>query len=217
LLDQGSFKRFLRPEFGAFLLMGLLLLLAMLAAMAQKPASSECGHGQRGSGALARLAKLLLLLLPLVFLLNASNAVLDVKAYMVRSTGEQGAGSSVAKNKPSAPLPEPSLLELASDPRAYEGKRLSVVGVFFRDKDTLKSFGPDGFVVFRFAVLCCAADARPLAIAARAKAPVSFENGQWIEASGTLNVEERNGALYAILEEAEAKMAKAPENPYLYP
>jgi len=218
LLDRGNFKRFLRPEFGAFILMGLLLLLAMLGAMVQKPTASECGHGRRSSGALARLAKLLLLLLPLAFLLNASDAVLDVKAFEVRSTGAAGgagaASESQAKAKPSL---EPSLLEISTDPKAFDGKRVSTLGMFYQDETSLKRFGPGSFIVFRFAVLCCAADARPVAVAVRPEKSVSFEKGSWTIATGTLKVQEVEGGTAAVLENAEVEEAKAPENPYLYP
>ena len=225
LFDQCHYKSFLRPEFGLFLAMGLLLLLAILLAYAQGAGASH----EDGVGPAKRLSRILLLLLPLAFLINASGGVLDAGAYKVRSTGTPGGedspvlvsaspdiSASTVASPQSGPL-DPGFIELSTNPKAYDGKRIKALGMLCRDREVEKRFGENSFLLFRFAVVCCAADARPLALVVRPKAPCKLKESQWLEVDGKLAAVEMGLNIIPVMETPELKAVKAPENPYVYP
>ncbi len=225
LFDQGHYKSFLRPEFGLFLAMGLFLLLAILLAYAQ---GAGPAHGD-GIGPVKRLSRSLFLLLPLAFLINASGGVLDAGAYKARSTGTPGGeaspalvsaspdmNSQIVAAPQSAPL-DPGFIELSTNPKAYDGKRIKALGMLCRDREVERRFGENAFLLFRFAVVCCAADARPLALLIKPGGTCEFKENQWLEAVGKLTAVEMGPNIIPVMENPELKAVKAPENPYVYP
>ena len=116
----------------------------------------------------------------------------------------------------SGPL-DPGFVELATNPRAYAGKQVMAIGMLYRDDEVKKRFGERAFLLFRFAIVCCAADARPLALIMRPRSPCKFKENQWLEVKGKLRAVEEGPNIISVLENPELKAVKAPGNPYVYP
>jgi hypothetical protein len=63
-----------------------------------------------------------------------------------------------AKNP--AKSPEPTLLELLSDPEDFEGSNVTLLGIVHRDK----RLPTNAFYCYRLVMICCAADATPAGV-----------------------------------------------------
>ncbi len=69
---------------------------------------------------------------------------------------------------------------LWDDTGSLVGRQVILEGLVVNDPDV-----PDGFVLVRFMVSCCAADGLPLKVALRGS-PQTFENDEWVRATVTL-------------------------------
>lgn len=69
---------------------------------------------------------------------------------------------------------------LWDDSGSLQGREVVLEGLVVNDPGV-----PDGFVLVRFMVSCCAADGLPLKVALR-ESPQAFENDQWVRATVTL-------------------------------
>jgi uncharacterized repeat protein (TIGR03943 family) len=74
-----------------------------------------------------------------------------------------------------------------------------------------------GFLLTRFVVTCCAADARPLRVAIRGLAPPWPAADTWLEITGTWRPERRaaEDERPPVLDATELRTIPAPTNPYL--
>jgi uncharacterized repeat protein (TIGR03943 family) len=80
------------------------------------------------------------------------------------------------------------------------------------------SSGPDGQVVTRMVLSCCAADARPLKIAMTGNRPAGLGNDQWVELTGKFSPktvkDPVNGQDIAYIEVLDWKPIDPPRNQY---
>jgi uncharacterized repeat protein (TIGR03943 family) len=75
----------------------------------------------------------------------------------------------------------------------------------------------EGFLLTRFVLTCCAADARPLRVAIRGLAPPWPATDTWLEVTGTWRPDRRTAEdeRPAILDATQQRPIPAPANPYL--
>jgi uncharacterized repeat protein (TIGR03943 family) len=75
-----------------------------------------------------------------------------------------------------------------------------------------------GFILTRFIVTCCAADARPLRVAVRGPAPPWPAPDTWLEITGTWRPERRTAedGRPPVLDATDLRSSAAPTNPYLH-
>lgn len=73
----------------------------------------------------------------------------------------------------------------------------------------------DGFLLTRFVVTCCAADARPIRVTVRGVAPPAADT--WLQVTGTWHPEQRHGEddRPPILDATDLRPIPAPVDPYL--
>jgi putative membrane protein len=97
----------------------------------------------------------------------------------------------------------------------FVGKKLTISGFVYRD-DTID---PGKFVLGRFAVQCCTADAMPygVMVSSEAQNTGQFENDTWLRITGTLEKTTYNGNEIMGLKLEKAVKIKASEDPYVYP
>jgi uncharacterized repeat protein (TIGR03943 family) len=76
---------------------------------------------------------------------------------------------------------------------------------------------PEGyFVLARFVISCCAADARPIGLTVKYDQNFnSFQADEWLEVTGKFVVEELNGQKKPVLIIDNAKKIDTPDNPYI--
>jgi uncharacterized repeat protein (TIGR03943 family) len=103
------------------------------------------------------------------------------------------------------------LFNMSDDITSFNGQEADVTGFVYRD-DT---FGDDQFLVARFTISCCVADALAVGL------PVAWDedipNDQWVRVMGTLQVGDFRGERKPILQPTSIELIDQPEHPYLYP
>ena len=99
------------------------------------------------------------------------------------------------------------------DPEALADKEADVLGFVYRDS----RFRDDQFMVARFAVLCCIADASPVGMIVHWTDAADLELDSWVRVRGRLGAAEFAGQPVPVLVAEEVVSAAQPEQPYVYP
>jgi uncharacterized repeat protein (TIGR03943 family) len=127
------------------------------------------------------------------------------------------AANSVAI-EPAAAMPEARTVldwvrafNVAGDPAAYAGAPADVVGFVYHDS-TL----PHGqFIISRFAVTCCAADAMGVGVAVRWPGAAALEGDAWVRVRGPVQVGAYRGSPIPVIVAESVEGVEAPGQPYL--
>jgi uncharacterized repeat protein (TIGR03943 family) len=77
------------------------------------------------------------------------------------------------------------------------------------------TFGENQFMVARFTVSCCVADASAIGIPVHW--PEAVEQGQWVRVTGVMETGDFRGDAAPILHAQAVEVVEQPEHPYLYP
>jgi uncharacterized repeat protein (TIGR03943 family) len=101
----------------------------------------------------------------------------------------------------------------AKDPAAFAGEEAKVIGFVYRDD----RFAPEEFMVARFVLSCCAADASPLGLVVRWPEGASLADDSWVEVEGHFEPGRFAGEEMPILIAESVTPTEIPERPYLYP
>lgn len=102
---------------------------------------------------------------------------------------------------------------VSPSPATFNGQEADFIGFVY----TEPGFPPEHFMVARFMVSCCVADASPLGL------PVAYENtdtlplGQWVQVRGHFVAGDFRGQTVPILQVETLAMIDQPPQPYLYP
>jgi putative membrane protein len=105
-----------------------------------------------------------------------------------------------------------SEFQRSTDPAALDGEEASVIGFVYRDE----RFGPDTFMVARFTVSCCVADAAPIGLIVHWPDAAELPTDQWVEVRGHFAAGDFNGVQLPILMADEIIPTEPPAQPYLY-
>ncbi len=104
-------------------------------------------------------------------------------------------------------------INYASDPSEVRGLPADVIGFVYR----VDSLPDDQFMVARFMVTCCSADAQ--AVAAIVTWPVNTDltDNTWVRVRGTMDIGQLAGQSYPLIEAVSVEPTEQPEHPYMYP
>jgi uncharacterized repeat protein (TIGR03943 family) len=210
LLFTGRYQAFLRPGFWALLLWALAVLLLFAAALFwARP--SLCA----GSMAAVPGIRLLIMLLPLIYVMAAQEQTLgshalknrlSEPAYMKRFAA--GSPAIVEGDKPLV-----TLLDILQNFKAYEGRKITTQGMVYRDETV-----PFGHIlVFRFLIVCCAADALPAGALVSHEEVDSFEQDTWVSVEGTLGLKDVGDLTFPLIQAERITRIDPPKDPYLFP
>ena len=94
----------------------------------------------------------------------------------------------------------------------FAGESARVRGFVYRDE----RFPAGTFMVSRFLLSCCAADAAPIGLAVRWPDAEFLEDDSWVWVNGVFSVETFLGERMPVLVGAEVTAADQPPQPYLY-
>jgi uncharacterized repeat protein (TIGR03943 family) len=189
LLKGGRYKAFIQPKFWPLLILALLLLLAFSAAFI-----SQFSLKSRSPLKFDAWAKAAILMMPVFFLLIIYGRSLGTDAFSKRAlnTGQ----IVIQRDANQLKLPSrtttgqvTSLLNLLADAEKFDGKRVTAEGMVYR---SVKS-GDNTFMLFRFAVVCCAADAMPLSVTVKHTDSEALNNDAWVRVDGIFTIETSNG------------------------
>lgn len=97
------------------------------------------------------------------------------------------------------------------EPSHYEGQKVNVEGLVVYDKETMQGY----FLIARFVISCCAADARPITLPVQIAQSQEVPEG-WIELKGVISEGTVDGQRTAVIQMETAVSINDPENPYAY-
>jgi uncharacterized repeat protein (TIGR03943 family) len=208
LVFGNHYQAFLRPGFRFLLLLAAAILLAFLAATWLT--AGRHGHGTRG---LTTWARFPLLILPLLYLALARDVSLGSHALKNRSAAI-GLFGNIKADRTLAEIGkdnELNLLEILQYFKDYEGKKIVTEGMVYRGEDV-----PDQhFLIFRFMMVCCAADALPTGALVAHKNPDEFETDSWVRVEGTLGLKTEGPLMWPRIEPEKITPIDDPPFPYL--
>jgi uncharacterized repeat protein (TIGR03943 family) len=105
------------------------------------------------------------------------------------------------------------LFNYESDPSAYIGENVNVIGFVYHDPRLTEG----AFMVSRFIITCCVADAFAVGMTVDWPQDIQFEDNTWINVQGTLDDMQIGSQTVPLIHAAAIEPVSAPEQPYLYP
>ncbi len=93
------------------------------------------------------------------------------------------------------------------------GQKVDVIGFVYHEPN----FGKDHFMVARFVVSCCVADASALGLAVQWPTTASLKDDQWVEIKGTWVGGQLAQWQFPVLAAQSVTPVEVPNQPYLYP
>lgn len=226
LVMTGRYTVSLRPEFGMLLGLAHFVALGCMLALLCVPTTARRGP--------AGVLRLLIVLLPLVSIMGLQqNMQLSGQSFKKRFLGlgdpswtADGDGSDGGRGgrraaisqdlAPSDGVTERTVMEILRNAAGFQGQRVAVLGMLVQDEQILQQYGADIAVLYRFLISCCAADARPVAIAVRTPVGYSPQAEQWVRVEGTFVIAELRGNRVPLLDEAVISPTEQPAFPYLF-
>lgn len=229
-LLNGTLSFYIHPRFNVLILftaVGLTLLGIGYAIQQRRQAAHMHEHDHEHDHAHSHdvsWAGLLLLALPVVLGLLVEPRPLGASALQNREINV-GNGSLVSASAPDgselniiANAGERNILDWlylfqrSTNPASFNGEEAHVVGFVYRDE----RFGDTQFMVSRFTISCCVADAAPIGLIVEWPETAVLTADKWVEISGTLRAGSFNGVAMPVLVAESVTPTEAPSQPYLY-
>ncbi len=224
LLDGDKYVTYLRPSFVWLIVAGLLFsLLMLIAVMVRQKGRKESGTSFKD------LTRGIILILPVIYLPLNQGDTLGSFALERRAVGLNGdtgvslpaSNGTTSVVKPTPPPPTATannapiveripLFQIRDYFKFYEGKEILTRGMVFSGK----KLPPGHFVAFQFKIVCCAADAVPVAILTKWAHSDKLKKDQWVEIKGVLGRTKRKGKYIPLITAKTVKMIEKPKNPY---
>jgi putative membrane protein len=104
-------------------------------------------------------------------------------------------------------------INAVSDPASLDGQEADVVGFVYRDP----RFAEDQFMVGRFTLTCCVADALAIGLVVQSDQAEALQPDTWVRIKGTFQAGDAAGQALPILVADEIVRVEEPDQPYLYP
>lgn len=100
-------------------------------------------------------------------------------------------------------------------PNEFDGQDASVIGFVYRQPD----FPANTFMVARFTVSCCVADALPIGLPSywEVEDTEALPDGTWVQVEGAFKAGSFGGINIPILQAQNITRIEQPEHPYIYP
>lgn len=181
LLKDSHYKAFLQQKLWPLLLIGISVLLLFLYSLIFRDVDKVPIFRKKEVWIRAAVISL-----PVVFLYSVYGESLGANALSNRTDGLNyvfDAGGS----GPQRPLPgdrDLTVLEIVKNLNRLESNRLATSGSIYRDQNV-----PDGyFMLFQFAIFCCAADALPIWVLVKDDGDLGLKNETWVKVEGRLRL-----------------------------
>jgi uncharacterized repeat protein (TIGR03943 family) len=176
-------------------------------------------HDHATAGSFGSWLFLGVLAIPLVLGLGVSSKPLGADAIGelssdVRSVGLTTASQSVIPPENRNILDWLRSFATAEDMKALEGEPVKeVIGFVYRDARFAKS---DDFMLVRFALSCCVADARPLGLVVEHPDSATYAQDTWLKVSGHIEIRSVDGVDTPVIVAETITVTSQPDQPYLY-
>lgn len=109
------------------------------------------------------------------------------------------------------------LFHQTSNLKTFEGMKAKITGFVVKSENLPENT----YLLTRFTISCCSADATPISIPIEINSPIKLKNNDWIEVNGTLAVisdpENKEVESQTIgVKVTNYQLIQIPENPYVY-
>ncbi|MEZ4590458.1 MAG: TIGR03943 family protein [Chloroflexota bacterium] len=104
------------------------------------------------------------------------------------------------------------LFQRSGNPTDFDGEEAHVIGFVYQDD----RFAATQFMVSRFTVSCCVADAAPIGLIVEWPDTAVLTPDSWVEVSGTIQARTFNGVQMPVLVAESVAPTETPSQPYLY-
>lgn len=98
-------------------------------------------------------------------------------------------------------------------PAEFNGQKVDVTGFVYREPNFL----PEDFMVSRFTMSCCVADAFAIGLPVTAEDASQFEDGVWVRVQGDLKAHDFSDEFIPVVYATSIEIIEQPDQPYLYP
>jgi putative membrane protein len=105
------------------------------------------------------------------------------------------------------------VMNTISDPAELNGQEADVVGFVYRDP----RFADNQFMVGRFTLTCCVADALAIGVVVQTDSTFSLEDDTWVRVTGVFAQGALEDQEMPVLIATAIERVQEPEQPYLYP
>jgi uncharacterized repeat protein (TIGR03943 family) len=214
LLKGGRYQAFIQPKLWPLLILSLILLLAFSAAVI-----SQFSLPSNGAHRLETWIKAAILILPVLFLWTIYGQSLGTDAFAKRALSPDqnfSLNRSYLKTLParSASNHTTTLLDLMLDAEKFNRRQVAVEGMVYRGQ----KMKPNRFKLFRFAIICCAADALPFSVDVQTATESDLANDSWVRVEGRFNTDTINGKQVADItaDRVLSLPTPPPERRYLF-
>lgn len=102
----------------------------------------------------------------------------------------------------------------SNDTTEFTGQKADLIGFVYRD---LRFDEKTQFMVARFAISCCVADANALGVIVQTKNAAEWQPDNWVRVKGKFQVQTIDNRQTPVLFAESIEAVKQPEHPYLYP
>ncbi len=210
LMFSEHYYAFLHPKVWPLLLIGFLIAFTFLLYGIYRFVKKEYGYTD-----LQTVLRSAILCLPIFFILSVQGTSLDSfalsKRSLTASKSQTDAEKSLQKlieitenfskqyEKTFDPLNQKgniiqaSILDLNNHAQQLHGKRVAVAGSVLKGKPSMAETESNTFILFRFLIICCTADATPIEVHVQYEGDTELKNDDWVKVTGTFYVQEKNG------------------------
>jgi uncharacterized repeat protein (TIGR03943 family) len=206
LLTAERYKAFLQPKLYPLLVMATSILLLFLIAFAIR-----MPHEDLSTFKMDNWIRAAVLCLPVFFLYATYGDSLGIDALSKRILPSDVVigPDTLSKKKSSlkyAPDGTLTLLNIARNLERLEGQKVRTIGSVYRDPNV-----PEGhFMLFRFVIYCCAADAMPVWLLVKSDANDTLKNETWVKIDGILRLETVKQNRIPVIEAGSIRQIPAP-------
>lgn len=220
-LTSGVIEFYIHPRFIVLVLLASVGLLIVAASFFLRPETHDHAQGDHAHHHLSWLG-LFVLAVPVVLGLLVPPQPLGAAAVGNREV-QVGGLSSIAPPRSDERMGliagEKNILDWLTDfqrnpdPTTFNGVEATLTGFLYRDE----RFAADQFLLGRFIVSCCVADASPVGVIVHTDQASDYAADQWLQVQGHFQAGRFINAEMPILIATEITPIDQPQQPYLYP
>lgn len=208
---------------GGIIFLGTALALGLEAMRKNQPDEEEKAHSESHAGhehGKVPNWSLLIAGIPLLLGFLITPKPLDATTLSVR--GVSTSGLSVARGENlliEAPTDSRNVLDwvrafsFSEDISEFEGEPVDLIGFVYQEP----SLGENQFLVSRFTLSCCVADAFAIGVRVESEEAQDWESNQWVHLIGRISVQENDGSPEAVVIPLRMVEIEPPPQPYLFP
>jgi uncharacterized repeat protein (TIGR03943 family) len=225
-VGSGTVAFYINQRFEWLVLAGALIYLALALTLLYRlitPASKTLTEQVLGPArsSFTSWSAVLILALPALIGAVAPARPLGASAIESRGVGLQSApasaGGTTVKRAPTGPrtiLDWLREISASGDPATLSGQQADVIGFVYRDDPR---FSDKQFMVSRFTVACCVADASALGLIVETDELGAFKQDQWVRVVGRFSTGQFANETVPVIKAEKIEATEQPAAPYLYP